>query len=184
MFSVNSFQFFVLKSLDLDPDPQTLVKEFPPVSCMQAFLNDWDKVVAAAAGASLLALGYFTAKRATGTPNLPPPPNTGYLLSLASCLMNLSFLARFLECEVHRVGRVLSFFSSRWNWDSPTPSFTPPPTPLVLGGGHTRLRERGWVSPNSDEGTYTVVLCIYLHVVMRLLRQKTQFISLVIENFI
>jgi hypothetical protein len=41
---------------------------------MQAFLNDWDKVVAAAAGASLLALGYFTAKRATGThgiKNLP-----------------------------------------------------------------------------------------------------------------
>jgi len=32
----------------------------------QAFLNDWDKVVAAAAGASLLALGYFSAKRATG----------------------------------------------------------------------------------------------------------------------
>jgi len=32
----------------------------------QAFLSDWDKVVAAAAGASLLALGYFTAKRATG----------------------------------------------------------------------------------------------------------------------
>jgi len=35
-------------------------------SGLQAFLNDWDKVVAAAAGASLLALGYFTAKRATG----------------------------------------------------------------------------------------------------------------------
>jgi len=33
---------------------------------LQAFLNDWDKVVAAAAGASLLAVGYFTAKRATG----------------------------------------------------------------------------------------------------------------------
>merc|ERR1719402_1375944 len=32
----------------------------------QAFLNDWDKVVAAAAGCSLLALGYFSAKRATG----------------------------------------------------------------------------------------------------------------------
>jgi len=32
----------------------------------QAFLNDWDKVVAAAAGASLLALGFFSAKRATG----------------------------------------------------------------------------------------------------------------------
>merc|ERR1719277_1131763 len=33
---------------------------------MQAFLNDWDKVVAAAAGASLLAVGYFSAKRVTG----------------------------------------------------------------------------------------------------------------------
>jgi hypothetical protein len=30
--------------------------------------------------------------------------------------------------------------------------------------GHTRLRERGWESPNSDKGTYTlytVVLSIY-----------------------
>jgi len=33
---------------------------------MKAFLSDWDKVVAAAAGASLLAVGFFTAKRATG----------------------------------------------------------------------------------------------------------------------
>jgi len=33
---------------------------------LQAFLSDWDKVVAGAAGASLLAVGYFTAKRATG----------------------------------------------------------------------------------------------------------------------
>merc|ERR1719187_212265 len=33
---------------------------------LQAFLSDWDKVVAGAMGASLLAVGYFTAKRATG----------------------------------------------------------------------------------------------------------------------
>ena len=33
---------------------------------LQAFLSDWDKVVAAAAGASLLAVGYFSAKRVTG----------------------------------------------------------------------------------------------------------------------
>jgi len=33
---------------------------------LKAFLSDWDKVVAAAAGASLLAVGYFSAKRATG----------------------------------------------------------------------------------------------------------------------
>ena len=32
----------------------------------QAFLQDWDKVTAAAAGLSLLALGVYTAKRATG----------------------------------------------------------------------------------------------------------------------
>jgi hypothetical protein len=64
---------------------------------------------------------------------------------------------------IHRVGRVLSFFSSRRNWDSPTPlsrQASVPPHPMVRGGGgHTR--ERGWGSPNSDEGTYTVVLFIY-----------------------
>ncbi len=33
------------------------------------------------------------------------------------------------------------------------------PHPLGRGGGgHTRLRERGLGSPNSDEGTYNVVL--------------------------
>jgi hypothetical protein len=29
---------------------------------------------------------------------------------------------------------------------------------LWFWGGHTRLRERGWGCPNSDEGTYTIVL--------------------------
>jgi hypothetical protein len=37
-----------------------------------------------------------------------------------------------------------------------------PPPPRFWGEGHTRWRERGWESPNSDEGTYTVVLCIYV----------------------
>jgi hypothetical protein len=58
---------------------------------------------------------------------------------------------------------VLSFFSSRRNWASPNPS---PAgewalSPRFWGKGHTRWRERGWESPNSDEGTYTVVLFIY-----------------------
>ena len=44
-------------------------------------------------------------------------------------------------------------FSSRRNWDYP------------MGGGHTRWRERGWESPYSDEGTYTVVLFIYMYFV-------------------
>jgi hypothetical protein len=33
-----------------------------------------------------------------------------------------------------------------------------PPPPLVPGGKHTRLREMGWGSPNSDEGTDNVLL--------------------------
>ncbi len=67
----------------------------------------------------------------------------------------------------HRIGRVLSFFSSRRNWNSPTPiAASVPPHPLVRGGGHTRLWERGWGSPNSDEGTYTVVLYIYKYFVL------------------
>ncbi len=46
-------------------------------------------------------------------------------------------------------------FSSRRNLDYPTPSpagaFAPPPP--VRGERHTRWRERGWESPNADEGT-------------------------------
>ncbi len=64
---------------------------------------------------------------------------------------------------------MLSFFSTRRNWDSPTRTaageYAPPPHPLQ-GEGHTRLRERGWGSPNSDEGTYTVVLYIYKYFVV------------------
>jgi hypothetical protein len=48
----------------------------------------------------------------------------------------------------HRVGRVLSFFSSRRNWDSPIPHpqarrVCPPPPIGSVGEGHTRLRESG-----------------------------------------
>ncbi len=47
----------------------------------------------------------------------------------------------------HRVGRVLSFFSSRRNWDSPNLSPAgecAPPLPWFWGEGHTRWRKRGW----------------------------------------
>ncbi len=47
--------------------------------------------------------------------------------------------------RTHRVGRVLSLFSSRRNWDSPNPlPAVECASPLVLGGGHTRWVERGW----------------------------------------
>jgi hypothetical protein len=76
---------------------------------------------------------------------------------------------------------VLSFFSSRRNWDSPTPlaagECAPPPfgpggrahskiLELWMTLGHTRLRERGWVSPNTDEATYTMVLYIFKYFVV------------------
>ncbi len=66
---------------------------------------------------------------------------------------------RSIAFYIHRVDRVLGFFSSRPNWDSPTPSPAGECAPLWFWGeGHTGLRERGWGSPNSDEGTDTVVL--------------------------
>jgi hypothetical protein len=40
----------------------------------------------------------------------------------------------------------------------------PPPG---SGGRGTHAGERGWESPNSDEGTYTVVLFIYTYFVIR-----------------
>jgi hypothetical protein len=63
-----------------------------------------------------------------------------------------------LEANAHRVDRVLSFFSSRRDWDSPAPSTAGKcALPPLVRRGRTRLRERGWVSPNSDEATKTVV---------------------------
>ena len=43
-----------------------LITSFIIGSGAEAFLKDWDKVTAAAAGISLLALGVYTAKRGTG----------------------------------------------------------------------------------------------------------------------
>ncbi len=40
-----------------------------------------------------------------------------------------------------------------------------PPHLLVRGGGQTRLRLKGWGSPNSNEVTHTVVLYIYKYFV-------------------
>jgi hypothetical protein len=42
---------------------------------------------------------------------------------------------------------------------------SPPPPLWFRGKGHTSWRERGWESPNSDEGTFSVVLCKYTYFV-------------------
>ncbi len=47
----------------------------------------------------------------------------------------------------------------------PTPLPQPSVPPGFWGERHTRWRARGWESPNSDEGTYTVVLFIYMYFV-------------------
>jgi len=80
-------------------------------------------------------------------------------------------ISEIINYLMHTVGRVLSFFSSRRNRDSPTPLAAGEcaPPPFGPGGGHTRLRERGWGSPNSDEGIYNVVLYIYKYFVTLML---------------
>jgi hypothetical protein len=51
----------------------------------------------------------------------------------------------------------------RRNWDLPTSSPASECAPLPEpkgGGGHTRLRVRGWGSPNSDDWRTSLTLCI------------------------
>jgi hypothetical protein len=66
----------------------------------------------------------------------------------------------------HRVCRVVSFSSSRRELGLPQPLTRRQacPPPRFWGEGHTCWRERGWESPNSDEGTYIVVLFIYIQI--------------------
>jgi hypothetical protein len=51
--------------------------------------------------------------------------------------------------------------SPRQNLDSPTPSLVSEcaPPPGTKGGGQTRLRVRGWGSPNSDDRRKSLALC-------------------------
>ncbi len=62
--------------------------------------------------------------------------------------------------RIDRVDRVLSFLSNRQYWDSPAPSRAGgcvlPLPPKGSGAKHTRLEERGWGGPNSNEGKDTV----------------------------
>jgi hypothetical protein len=76
------------------------------------------------------------------------------------------------ECN-QRVGRVLSFFSSRQNWDPPPPPIphlqaSVPPLPhMVLGGRAHSLAREGLGESQFQRGDipYTVVLFIYTYFV-------------------
>ncbi len=69
---------------------------------------------------------------------------------------------------IHRVGRVLSFFSSRWYWDSPNPSPAGEcaPPPLVPGGvAHSLAREGVGESQfrRGDTHVHCGTLYMYVH---------------------
>ncbi len=55
-------------------------------------------------------------------------------------------------------------YAPRRNWDfppTPHPQASVPPPPCFWGEGNTRWRERGWESPNSDEG-HTLWYSLYV----------------------
>ncbi len=64
----------------------------------------------------------------------------------------------------HRVDRVLGFFSSRPNWDPqpPHPQASVPPPILWFPEGRDKLA-CGTGGANSDEGTDTVVLQVFIY---------------------
>ncbi len=65
---------------------------------------------------------------------------------LLSTFRKMNNVETRVETPSRRVDRVLGFFSSRPNWDPQT--CVPPGS----GGGHTRLRERGWGVPIRTRG--------------------------------
>jgi hypothetical protein len=78
----------------------------------------------------------------------------------------------FIQCTLynvhtvhHRVDRVLGFFSSRPNWaHHPLTRRRVCPPPFGSEGRDTLACELG--GPNSDEGTDTVVLLVYMYCVL------------------
>ncbi len=100
-------------------------------------------------------------------------------------------------CRVNRVGPrvddVVSFFSSRPNWDSPIPSHagervSPPPPPLVPGGKHMQslagdgvggdpIPTRGWHS------RYNIVLCGVGTLTLILIWRNRVFVTLHSANY-
>ncbi len=67
-----------------------------------------------------------------------------------------------IEAFQHRVDRVLSFFSSRRNWDSPNPSPAGEcaPHPLIQGGAHPLAGEGLGESQFQREDIHCGTLCI------------------------
>ncbi len=83
-------------------------------------------------------------------------------------LIYYSFMPSKQQKLNHRVDRVLGFFLSRPSWDppsTPSPADECVPHPLWFRGWDTPECGRGVGGPNSDEGTGTVVLKLYMYFV-------------------
>ncbi len=76
---------------------------------------------------------------------------------------NISFLLTN-GCFDQRVGRVLSFFSSRRIGTPPTPHPLASVSPRFWGEGNTRWRERGWESPKSATRGHTLWYSLYTYI--------------------
>ncbi len=69
-------------------------------------------------------------------------------------------------------------YAPRRNWDFPQPPHpqaSVPPPPCFWGEGNTRWRERGWESPNSDEGR-TLWYSLYVRTLWCTLRTGTVYV--------
>jgi hypothetical protein len=79
---------------------------------------------------------------------------------------------RSIDMLRHRVGRVLSFASSRWNWDSPNPSPARECAPhtFVPGGGAHSLARKGVGESQFQRGDihcgtlYMYILCVLRYI--------------------
>ncbi len=69
--------------------------------------------------------------------------------------------------------------SPRWNWDSPTPPLASEcaPPPGTKGEGATRLRVRGWGSPNSDDWRKSLALCLLYGFILHLFPSTTRVLG-------
>jgi hypothetical protein len=87
--------------------------------------------------------------------------NMGY----ATANTNTLEMSAFMSLASGRKCRLPGFLSSCPHWVPPSPqqqtSVAPPLPHWVQGRRHTRLRGGGVGGPNSDEGTDTLVLCVY-----------------------
>jgi hypothetical protein len=68
-----------------------------------------------------------------------------WIYDYSKCEFSKKKCAAMVGCTLHRIGRVLSFFSSRLNWDSPnlSPAGECAPCPFGSGGRGTLDGERG-----------------------------------------